>query len=357
MSRLRSLIAVAYCLLVLQEKPVIAQSETSPPKPTLTNSVGMIMIEITPGTYQRGFDTSGGRSNTFTQKHPYSTAQIFKNESPAHQVAITKRFAISTTEVTVGQFRAFVTATGYKTDAENEGGALGCFPDEKNYVDRFHKSREITWTTPGFPQTDQHPVVAVSWRDATAFCEWLSKKEHQLYRLPTEAQWEYACRAGTSTWYSWGDDPDEAYSHANVADGALEAAHPRTTQFQRAVRLGADQGDGHAMTAPVATRKPNAWGLYDMHGNTWEWCQDRWQADLYDRYFDNVRRQERSQVVVRDPLQLDATDQHEYGDWRVIRGGAWTCAPAAVRSSIRTYAESHDATVYTSFRVIRQLDD
>ena len=213
---------------------------------TRTNSVDMTMVDIQPGQYLRGFDSSDRRDDAFSQQHRFSTAQIFKNETPAHLVALSKGFAIASTEVTVAQFRMFVDATGYQTDAEKSGGALGCFPGEKNYVDRLHKSPEVTWQSPGFGQSDQHPVVAVSWRDAQAFCSWLSKQEGQRYRLPTEAEWEYACRAGTTTWYSWGNDPDQAYSHANVADGALEAAQPKTTQFQRAVRLGAEEGDGYA---------------------------------------------------------------------------------------------------------------
>ena len=107
-------------------------------------------------------------------------------------------------------------------------------------------------------------------------------------------------------------------------------------------------------TAKAKSFQPNPWGLYDMHGNVWEWCQDRWSEDAYDRHFDGVPRQRWDQVVVRDPLFEQETDQHKYGDWRVTRGGAWTCAPAAVRCSIRTFAASGDASVYTGFRVARE---
>ena len=324
-------------------------------KKLTTNTIGMRFVQIEPGEFTRGFDTSNQRERRFALVHQYSNSQNFKNESPSHRVAITRGFEIATTEATVGQFRQFVDATGYKTDAEKNGGALGCFPDENDYVDRFHKSSEITWRTPGFEQTDEHPVVCVSWTDANAFCKWLSKKDGQNYRLPSEAEWEYACRAGQKTWYSWGEDPDLAYEHANVADGALEAAQPKTTQFQRAVRLGADEGDGVVFTAKVGSFKPNPWGLFDMHGNVWEWCQDRWAADRYDRHFDGVPRQQRGDVVVTDPLFLDETDQHKYGDWRLMRGGGWTCAPAAVRCSIRTFAEAADSAVYTGFRIVREI--
>jgi formylglycine-generating enzyme required for sulfatase activity len=320
---------------------------------TQINSLGMKLVTLQPGEYVRGFRTRDGRERAFALAHPYSNRQAFKTESPAHRVRLSAAFAIGSTEVTVGQFRAFVEATGYQTDAERSGGALGCFPEEKDYVDRFHRDPSVTWKSPGFPQTDRHPVVAVSWNDAVAFCRWLSEKEAATYRLPSEAEWEYACRSGTESWYSWGEDPDAAYEHANVADGALEAQQPQTTRYQRAVRLGTDEGDGFALTAPVGSFRPNRWGLHDMHGNVWEWCRDRWSEDVYERFFDDVPRQQRDQIVIEDPLFETKTDQHQYGDWRVIRGGSWTCAPAAVRCSIRTFAEAGDAAVYTGFRVVR----
>ena len=123
--------------------------------------------------------------------------------------------------------------------------------------------------------------------------------------MPSEAEWEYACRAGKKTWYSWGVDPNDAYAHANVADGALEAAHPNTTRYQRAVKLGADQGDGVVYTSKAARYKPNPWGLYDMHGNVWEWCSD-W--------------------IVKSYAGLERTDPQgpASGVYRVLRGGsAW----------------------------------
>lgn len=322
---------------------------------------GLELIALEPGTYRRGFDRHDHREHRFHMAHPFSNRQEFRDESKSHLVELTRPFAIGRTEVTVGQFRRFVDATGYVTDAERNGGGLGCFPDQEDYVDRFHKDPAITWRTPGFEQGDQHPVVAVSWKDATAFCRWLNDDQDSAFhfRLPSEAEWEYACRAGTTSWYSWGEDPDQAYAHANVADAALETAQPGTTRYQRAVKLKSGEGDGVVFTAKVGQYRPNAWGLFDMHGNVWEWCQDRWSANVYNRYFDGVDRRQWRQVKVTDPLFEEATDQHRYGDWRVLRGGGWTCAPAAVRSSIRTFAEAADATVYTGFRVVaeRREDD
>lgn len=322
-------------------------------QPVQTNSIGIRLVHVKPGEYRRGFESRNQRENAFHQAHQYSNSQNFKFEKPAHKVILTKGFEIGVSEVTVGQFKKFVLETGYKTDAEKGKGALGFFPNEKDYVDRFRNDPKILWQSPGFKQDESHPVVGVSRNDALAFCKWLSKKENTTYRLPTEAEWEYACRAGTTHWYSWGADPDQAYQYANVADGALEAAYPNMTRYQRAIKLDSDSGDGVVFTAPVMKYKPNSWGLYDMHGNVWEWCDDRWSEDVYKRYFDGLDYQSRLKFSVRNPVFLKRTDQHKYGDWRVIRGGAWTCALAAVRSSIRTFAAGDEGAVYIGFRIVR----
>ena len=117
-------------------------------------------------------------------------------------------------------------------------------------------------------------MVNVSWNDAVAFCKWLSKKEGKTYRLPTEAEWEYACRAGTTTRYYSGDDPETLAKVGNVADAALKAKFPDWKYTIKA-------NDGYVFTAPVGKFKPNAFGLYDMHGNAWQWCADWYGADYY----------------------------------------------------------------------------
>ncbi len=350
-SPMKSLTAALLCFMTMLAASLrsTVADEQAPVRP---NSLGMRFVHVPAGEYVRGFSRDGLARNRFIQEHPFSNSQDLSNETPGHLVKLTHPFEIGTSEVTVGQFAAFVDTTGHVTEAEKSGG-YGFVPEEKDYVDRFKRDKQVTWRAPGFAQTDNHPVVCVSWNDAQAFCAWLSKSSGEKYRLPTEAEWEYACRAGSETWYSWGDDPDGAYVHANVADGALEAAFPNMTRYQRAVRLGADEGDGQVFTAAVASFKPNPWGLHDMHGNVWEWCEDRWSEDTYERFFDGVPRTEWANVSVTDPLFVKETSQHKYGDWRVLRGGAWTCAPAAVRSSIRTFAEAGDPAVYTGFRVVR----
>ncbi len=352
--------ATATLGLALELVPAQAQpSDPGAPEPPQAepagrNNLGMEFVRLPAGEYRRGFDR--GEPNEFELLHRYSTEPNTNREGPAHRVVLTRPFEVARTEVTVGQFRRFVQATGYVTDAEKNGGGYGFFPEETFYVDRFAQAENVTWRTPGFDQTDRHPVVVVSWNDAQAFCKWLSQQEGRTYRLPTEAEWEYACRAGSPDWYAWGKDPDGAYVHGNVADATLEARFEGTTRYQRAVRLEPGDGDGVVFTAPVASYRASAWGLFDMHGNVWEWCQDRWSDDTYERQLLGLSRREWTQVGVTDPFFDTETSQHEYGDWRVLRGGAWTTAPLSVRASIRTFLEAGDGFVYTGFRVVRDVE-
>ena len=179
---------------------------------------------------------------------------------------ITRPFYLGTYHVTRGQFRHFVDDTGYKTDAENHVAGFngfGCDLKTKKLSD----DKKYSWRYVGFEQTDEHPVVNISWNDAIAFCKWLNRKEGNTYRLPTEAEWEYACRAGTTSRYFSGDDPETLAKVANVSDAAAKAEFPT-------LKLTIKASDGYAFTAPVGSFKPNAFGLYDMHGNAWQWCSD-----------------------------------------------------------------------------------
>jgi formylglycine-generating enzyme required for sulfatase activity len=180
-----------------------------------------------------------------------------------HEIEITRPFAIGAYEITIGQYRAFVQATGYKTQAERSG--LGCFGWNKA-VGKLEMNPRFTWENPGWEHDYRHPVVNVSWEDARAFCDWLSRKEKRNYRLPTEAEWEYAARAGCkSSWY-WGDEQNALATNANVADAAAKKLFPKWATH--------DGNDGFAFTSPVGSFKPNAFGLYDMLGNAREWCED-----------------------------------------------------------------------------------
>jgi len=187
------------------------------------------------------------------------------DEHPQHEVRITRPFYLGVTEVTRGQFRLFVDGSAYKTEAEKDGkGGYGLIEEPK----KFEQNPRFTWQNPGFEQTDEHPVVNVSWNDAQAFITWLSQKEGKTFRLPTEAEWEYACRAGTKTAYFSGDDAETLAAFGNIADATASEKHPEWT-WSIAAR------DRYVYTAPVGRFRANAFGLYDMHGNVTEWCQDK----------------------------------------------------------------------------------
>jgi eukaryotic-like serine/threonine-protein kinase len=175
-------------------------------------------------------------------------------EFPSHPVRISRAFYLGETEVTVGQFRKFIDATGARTSAEtrpaNGGQWGGCMFDVKR--NEWQQRPELNWRTPNGvkPRSEDEPVLQVSWYDAVAFCNWLSGREKRPFRLPTEAEWEYACRAGSRARWCFGDDPAPLDQYAWNLKNAGHAFHP------------------------VGQKRPNAFGLLDMHGNAWEWCSD-----------------------------------------------------------------------------------
>ena len=261
----------------------------------VTNSIGMRLVYFPPGEYVRG----AIHGDQLRKNHPFSTGGTGSHDArPAHRVKLTRSFRIAVTEVTVGQFQKFVEATGYRTTAESNGrGALAFFATAEKGLDKFALKQDCNWRNPGFDQDLDHPVICVSWKDASAFCKWLSKKEAREYRLPTEAEWEYAARAGSKTSYIGGDFADTVYAYGNVADAALEAAHPGMTLRQRIARLGKGEGDGHVYTSPVGKFKANGRGIFDTHGNVWEWCSDK----FHPRYYSELTG---ATVMSSDPLQL-----------------------------------------------------
>jgi formylglycine-generating enzyme required for sulfatase activity len=200
----------------------------------------------------------------FTMGSPADEPGRQADEGPTHLVVLTKPFYIGMHEVTVGQYRTFVKEADYKNDG--------------------------SWENPGFPQTDKHAVVNVSWIDAMAFCDWLGKKEREKYSLPTEAQWEYCCRAGTTTTWPFGDERLGDY-----------------------IWYGPNSGNG---TNPVGLRRPNAWGIHDMLGNAAEWTLDWYEKDYY-----------------RNSPREDPTGAPRTGAY-AARGGCWyhnnikDCRPA-----------------------------
>lgn len=200
----------------------IATSDATAPETEILNSIGMKLRLIPAGEFIMGESLPPKETaDLFREAYHYEvwTAGL-KSERPPHRVRITKPFYLGASEVTRGQFRQFVTDIGYATEAERgePRGAIGWHD--------LDVSKDYSWRNPGFAQTDEHPVVCVSWNDAVAFCKWLGRKEGKEYRLPTEAEWEYACRAGTRTRYFSGDDPETLTHTGNVADAAFRKKYP-----------------------------------------------------------------------------------------------------------------------------------
>ncbi|MCU0915489.1 MAG: SUMF1/EgtB/PvdO family nonheme iron enzyme [Planctomycetes bacterium] len=229
-----------------------------------------------------------------------------RDERPVHEVFLADDFYMGKTEVTVRQFRAFVEATGYTTVAEREGAAWHT-PSPGN----MKRARRCNWRCPGFESSDDHPVVCLCYLDAAAFCAWLSARSGQPIRLPTEAEWEYACCAGTP------GDAGAALGQAAWLDAA-RGEHPH----------------------PVAQRAPSAWGLYDMLGNAAEWC-----ADLY--HWDYAQAPADGSANFTSDVPADAALR------RVLRGGSWCSPPTSCRPSFRGPAQQALRATDTGFRVVR----
>lgn len=247
------------------------------------------------------------------------------DEKPVHKVTIGKPFYMGKHEVTVEQFRRFVEATGYVTDAEKGTGFQGAFGWNRD-TKEFKMNANYSWRNTGFAQSDAHPVVNVSWNDAMAFCRWLSGKEGKMCRLPTEAEWEYACRAGTTTRYSHGNDPEGSATAGNVADSAFEAQFPELKGEVKA-------SDGYAYTSPAGNFLPNPFGLYDMHGNVWEWCADWYDAEYY------------AKSPTHDP------GGPAIGEERTYRGGGWFNCARGFRSASRSGGLPENRHLTLGFRV------
>ncbi len=250
------------------------------------------------------------------------------NETPQRVIAFTHGFAMARTEITVEQFRNFVQATHYRTDAERSGHSM-VYDEAKGKLD----ARDgVTWRDDhnGQPAKPLQPVLHVSWNDAQAYTIWLSKETAQLYRLPSEAEFEYALRAGSHTAYPWpGGKPLE-----KTGNLAGDDASPSGRHWGDAF---AGYSDGYWGPAPVAHFAPNAFGLYDMVGNVGEWTQDCWH--------DSYRRAPENGSAWVNPGCTK----------RVARGASWASSPDTARSAFRGSVDADDTNARLGFRVVRQL--
>jgi formylglycine-generating enzyme len=229
--------------------------------------------------------------------------------------------------VTRGQFAVFVKAESYMTEAETGGqGGGGYNQATRKGVDHDPK---YTWNNPGFDQTDYHPVVNVTWNDAVRFCRWLSKREQKTYELPTEAEWEYACRAGTLTRFWCGNKVESLQRNFNVLDmsakSRFDAAFAKNWHFQ-------SWNDGYPFTSPIESIQANPLGLYDMGGNVWQWCTDK-----YGSYHNGLSV---------DPQSEDG------GENRILRGGSWNNDPNGCRSACRTGFAPTCPSFTVGFRIV-----
>jgi formylglycine-generating enzyme required for sulfatase activity len=312
-------------------------TQSASPK-TIKNTLGMKLVLVPAGEFLMGSDESPeSLAKAFPQYDPERFAKL-GDEGPVHKVRITKPFFMGQHEVTVGQWRKYLEASGYTPESEADGtGGYGYNPDydaaKTERGDAFEgRDPKYSWKNPGFKQTDDHPVTNVTWNDAVALCRWLSEKEGKRYRLPTEAEWEYACRAGTRTRYSSGDDPASLATVANVFDADAKRNWTKWMWDKFAL----EAHDGFEFTAPVGSFKPNAFGLYDMHGNVWEWCAD-FHSDTY--YAESPEN---------DPPG-PAT-----GKVRVRRGGSWHTWPFYARSSFRNWNSPRTRYTLVGMRVVRE---
>lgn len=240
------------------------------------------------------------------------------DEQPAHPVQVAAPFAIGKFEVTRAQYAAFARQTG-------RNHPPGC---NSTRGGRFSNNPKANWQSPGFPQQDNEPVVCVSWDDAQAYVSWLAKKTGKPYRLPSEAEWEYAARGGTKGSRYWADaSAAAACKFASVADNSFKPVAHGMQVFPCS--------DGYTYTAPVGRYAPNAFGLHDMLGNVWEWVEDCW-----------------NQGYAGAPSRAEPRSTGTC-EVRVFRGGAWNSKPHSVRAAYRDRDTKDERHENLGFRVVR----
>jgi formylglycine-generating enzyme required for sulfatase activity len=264
---------------------------------------GPEMVVVPPGTFVMGSPEKEAERESWQKG----------TEGPQHEVTIALAFAVSRHAITRGQFAAFVNNTNYKTD----GGA-------HVWAGKAWKlDPKASWRNPGFKQDDSHPAVCVNWDDANAYAAWLSDQSRKTYRLPTEAEWEYVARAGTMTPFWWGSSitPKQANYDGNYTYAG-----------------GGTKGEYRMATVPVQSFDSNPWGLFNVHGNVREWCEDTW----HDNY---------------NGVPADGMAWLQGGDpkLRVVRGGSWFNFPQDLRSALRLRRIAGDRNNAQGFRLARTL--
>lgn len=248
---------------------------------------------------------------------------------PQHRVTLDKGFAIGRTEVTVGEFREFVRASGYTPDSTRLGGAS--VYDERSGAMRDDSSASWQDDYAGRKAEDNLPVVNVSWNDAVAYARWLSERTGKHYRLPSEAEFEYALRGDTSSRYWWGDGTPEREVENLTGSADRSRSGRRWSNAFRGYR------DGYWGPAPVMRFAANPFGLYDMDGNVSEWVADCW----HDNY---IRAPDDGSAWINPGCRV-----------HVLRGGSWGSSPDQVTSAYRQGADGEVRSGRVGFRVVREL--
>ena len=267
------------------DKPQGVPAKKLAPEPTeedniVTNSIGMKLVYISAGSFMMGSSSS---AKLLASEYD-APEGVFTDEFPQHQVRISEGFWMGQTEVTQGQYKSVMNAQPWSGEDSVQESA-------------------------------NNPAVHVTWDDAAAFCRKLSQQEGKTYRLPTEAEWEYACRAGTTTEFSFGDSDSSLGDHAWFYDNASKV--------------------GQKYAHSVGQKKPNPWGLYDMHGNVWECCSDWYDEDYYSNS---------PSVDPKGP---------PLGAYRSLRGGSWGGDELNLRCSMRSYLSPDYRLHFVGFRVVR----
>ena len=253
----------------------------------------------------------------FTQGAAQEDADATALERPRHAVNIAYPLGMGVYEITVGEYREFAEATHHRS--------AGC----QTYDGTWQARSELNWNNVGYAQTANYPVVCVSWRDASEYAAWLSRKTSQRYRLPSDSEWEYAARAGSAASRPWSSNTAAACTAANVADQTAAKQFPGWKVHPCS--------DGYVYSSPVGSFQPNEFGLYDMLGNVFEWVQDCWHEDYRGAPTDG------SAWLTGDCSQ------------RGLRGGSWFTAPALVSTSARNRFEDTYRSNSVGFRLVREI--
>ena len=240
-------------------------------------------------------------AGTYLMGSPPGEKDRDADEGPRHRVTFAAPFALARHALTRRQFAAFVQATGQRTEG-------GC---ETWNGTRWASDPAVSWRDPGYDQGPEHPVVCISWVDARSYVGWLRAKTGRPYRLPSEAEWEYASRAGDDGPAPWSSMPERACALANVHDRTGARAIASDWEHY-------DCDDGHPRTSPVGAFPANPFGLFDVLGNVWEW-----QEDCYRPTYDGA------------PSDGSAWADGPACRRRVLRGGAWNSRPKYVRHAFR----------------------